>query len=187
MWLAQVGQSRNERIAITAPQTPVLASTVSFTGTTSTTTNQITGCSSLPPVGATLSGTGIGSGVWVVQASGGTVTMSAVGTANGSATIAAKTYTQQISAFRAVLSGKALPPATPAVASANDDIGVGTQQVSLGGGANVTALTILDADSNAIAFARTTAQVLSIVTGGGVQGGPAKGVFFPAGLNGNIK
>jgi Ferritin-like domain len=56
----------------------------------------------------------------------------------------------------------------------NDDIGVG-----LRGGA----ATVVDADQNAIAFARTTTQVLSIVYGGGTSGG----AFFPNGLNGTIK
>jgi hypothetical protein len=45
------------------------------------------------------------------------------------------------------------------------------------------AATIVDADSNAIAFARTTTQVLKIVYGGGASGG----AFFPNGLNGTIK
>jgi Ferritin-like domain len=56
----------------------------------------------------------------------------------------------------------------------NDDIGVG---ISSG------AATVVDADSNAIAFSRTTSQVLKIVYGGGTSGG----AFFPNGLNGNIK
>lgn len=56
----------------------------------------------------------------------------------------------------------------------NDDIGVGVS----GGAA-----TIVDADSNAMAFSRTTTQVLKIVYGGGSSGG----AFFPNGLNGNIK
>jgi hypothetical protein len=56
----------------------------------------------------------------------------------------------------------------------NDDIGVGVS----GGAA-----TIVDADANAIAFSRTTAQVLKIVYGGGASGG----AFFPNGLNGTIK
>jgi hypothetical protein len=47
---------------------------------------------------------------------------------------------------------------------------------------------IVAADStNAIAFARTTDQVLHIVYGGASGVGVAKGGFFPAGLNGNIK
>ncbi len=56
----------------------------------------------------------------------------------------------------------------------NDDIGVG-----LAG----NAATVVDADENAIAFARTTSQVLSIVYGGGTS----SGAFFPNGLDGNIK
>jgi hypothetical protein len=47
---------------------------------------------------------------------------------------------------------------------------------------------IVAADStNAIAFARTTDQVLHIVYGGAAGVGVAKGGFFPAGLNGTIK
>jgi len=56
----------------------------------------------------------------------------------------------------------------------NDDIGVGVS----GGAA-----TIVDADANAIAFSRTTAQVLKVVYGGGTT----SGAFFPNGLNGTIK
>ena len=56
----------------------------------------------------------------------------------------------------------------------NDDVGVGVS--------NGTA-TIVDADSNAIAFSRSTTEVLRIVYGGGASGG----AFFPNGLNGTIK
>lgn len=56
----------------------------------------------------------------------------------------------------------------------NDDVGVGVS----GGAA-----TVVDADSNAMAFSRTAAQVLKIVYGGGSSGG----AFYPNGLNGNIK
>ncbi|HEV2709506.1 MAG TPA: ferritin-like domain-containing protein [Edaphobacter sp.] len=59
------------------------------------------------------------------------------------------------------------------------------------GGGNETALTsksIVAADTtNAIAFARTTDQVLHIVYGAGGGAGVSKGGFFPSGLNGNIK
>ena len=58
--------------------------------------------------------------------------------------------------------------------SGNDDVGVGVS----GGAA-----TIVDADANAMAFSRTTAQVLKIVYGGG----SASGAFYPNGLNGTIK
>ncbi|WP_348269501.1 ferritin-like domain-containing protein [Edaphobacter paludis] len=59
------------------------------------------------------------------------------------------------------------------------------------GGGNETALSsksIVAADTtNAIAFARTTDQVLHIVYGTGGGAGVSKGGFFPSGLNGNIK
>ncbi len=75
----------------------------------------------------------------------------------------AQAASQLIAAARAKLDG-----------TNDDDIGVGVQ----GGAA-----TIVDADANAIAFSRTTTQVLHVVYGGGTGGG----AFFPNGLNGNIK
>ncbi len=66
----------------------------------------------------------------------------------------------------------------------NDDIGLGTESVGLNSSSSsYTEATVVDADSNSLAFARTTAQVLSIV----YAGGTGSGGFFPAGLNGNIK
>jgi hypothetical protein len=66
----------------------------------------------------------------------------------------------------------------------NDDIGLGTESVALNGSTpSYTGATIVDADSNTLAFARTTTQVLSIV----YAGGTGKGGFFPNGLNGTIK
>ena len=91
-------------------------------------------------------------------------------------------YTQQISAVR---TGAAQAAATGT--KIVDDFGVGPQTVSLAGGGSVPATTIVDADpTNVIAFSRTTTQVLNIVTGGNATtaGSPAKGVFFPNGLNG---
>ena len=52
------------------------------------------------------------------------------------------------------------------------------QGIVVGGKAN-----IVPTDANAIAFSRTTSEVLKIV----YLGGTASGGFFPAGLNGNIK
>jgi Ferritin-like domain len=73
----------------------------------------------------------------------------------------------KISAARAALDG-----------TNNDDVGLGVVTNSLG-----NASTVVNADANTIAFARTTTQVLSIVYAGGV----GSGGFFPAGLNGTIK
>ncbi len=95
--------------------------------------------------------------------------------------------TQKVSALRATLSRAALSSAPNP-----DDFGVTSQNVSLAGAANAPATVIVDADTNVIAFSRNTTQVLNIVTGGGAISGsatvsPAKGVFFPAGMNGVIK
>lgn len=87
---------------------------------------------------------------------------------NGYLAIATK-----ISAARAKLDG-----------TNNDDVGLGTAQIAFETGtANFTESTIVNGDVNTIAYARTTAQVLSIVYAG-VTGG---GGFFPNGLNGTIK
>ena len=105
-------------------------------------------------------------------------------------------YTDLISTLRATLS-LAASPTTLTGAAANpydsnpDDYGLATFTTpsGLGDGASATATRIVDADPvNAIAFARTTTQVLNIVTGGGAIKNnaivsPATGVFFPNGLN----
>ena len=91
--------------------------------------------------------------------------------ANPSAGIASTTV--KISNLRAALDG-----------TNNDDIGLMTVQVALNGTTpNFTASTIVNADSNTIAFSRTTQQVLNIVY---ASASGAKGGFFPNGLNGNI-
>ncbi len=101
-------------------------------------------------------------------------------------------YTNLISTLRAALSKAALLGVAPGPYDTNpDDFGLANFQVSVGGGGNVTATRITDADqTNVIAFSRNTTQILNIVTGGGAVnvGGtaavsPAVGVFFPAGLN----
>ena len=97
-------------------------------------------------------------------------------------------YTNLISTLRASLSQAGLLGVAPGPYDTNpDDFGLATFSVSLS--SNVTATRLTDADqTNEIAFARNTTQVLNIVTGGGaVNNGravsPAVGVFFPAGMN----
>jgi hypothetical protein len=99
-------------------------------------------------------------------------------------------YTNLISTLRAALSLAGLLGVASGPYDTNpDDFGLAPFSVSLGGGANVTATRLTDADpTNVIAFARNTTQVLNIVTGGGAVTGttvvsPAMGVFFPAGMN----
>jgi Ferritin-like domain len=79
----------------------------------------------------------------------------------------------KISNLRALLDG-----------TGNDDIGLGTTQDELNGTtATFTASTIVNADSNTIAFSRTAQQVLNIVY---ASPSGTKGGFFPNGLNGNV-
>ena len=83
--------------------------------------------------------------------------------------------TQKISALRNAADGS----------TTTDDIGLSQTAVALNGStATFTSSTVVNADANSIGFARTTQQVLSIVT---VDGANNQGGFFPAGLNGNIK
>jgi hypothetical protein len=102
-------------------------------------------------------------------------------------------YTTLISALRAKLALAAASTTANPYDTNPDDYGIATFQVSLAGASSVTATRLVDADStNVVAFARTTTQVLNIVTGGGAINGtavvsPATGVFFPAGLNGLFK
>ncbi len=101
-------------------------------------------------------------------------------------------YTQKISAFRSSLANPSSSPTTQTTDGGiknADDQGIdNTQMVALqGSSATYPSTTILDADNNSICFARTTSQVLAIVTGTAPTGpSPHMGVFFPAGLNGNI-
>ncbi len=102
-------------------------------------------------------------------------------------------YTQLISKFRSSLANPLPSQPTKQVTNGGiqgaDDQGIdNTQMVALQGtSATYPSTTILDADNNSITFARSPQQILSIVTGNS----PAKasgntGVFFTAGLNGNI-
>jgi len=103
-------------------------------------------------------------------------------------------YTTSISFLRNYLAKAALLNATgDAFDPTPDDFGLATQLVGIGQLTNQSASYIVDASENnsttfAVASARNTAQVLNIVTGGGKVSGsalvtPAKGLFFPNGLN----
>lgn len=99
-------------------------------------------------------------------------------------------YTQKISALRTKLAQQA--PQSPANPDdpTPDDYGVadgGPGNSVMLGTSMVSRTSIVDADPiNVQSFARSTTQVLNIVTGGGALtvGAKAKGVFFPNGLNG---
>ena len=77
----------------------------------------------------------------------------------------AQSISQAIAATRAKLDG-----------TGNDDVGVGITN---------GAATIVDNNAQGMTYARTTAQVLSIVYGGGAAG--AGGAFYPNAMNGTIK
>jgi hypothetical protein len=100
-------------------------------------------------------------------------------------------YTNKVSALRATLSMQGLLGVAPGATSYDpqpDDYGLASATFTLPTG-SVTGTRIVDADpSDVVAFGRNTTQVLNIVTGGGAVNGttivsPAKGIFFPAGLN----
>ena len=101
-------------------------------------------------------------------------------------------YTQLISALRSKLANPTLPsppPVTNGGISGQDDQGIdNSQMVALQGtSATFASTTILDADSNSITFARTPQQILAIVTNTApTAASPHTGLFFPAGLNGNV-
>jgi Ferritin-like domain len=100
--------------------------------------------------------------------------------------------TQKISAFRSMLANPASAPTkqiTDGGIAGADDQGIdNTVKVALNtASATFSSTTILDADNNSITFARTPAQILSIVTGNSPAAASGnKGVFFTAGLNGNV-
>jgi hypothetical protein len=77
-------------------------------------------------------------------------------------------------------------PSSPYLAYAND---VSALRATLGGGNEtaISATTIVPCDTtNAIAFERTTDEVLHIVYGTAGGSGVKSGGFFPSGMNGNI-
>ena len=100
--------------------------------------------------------------------------------------------TNSISTLRAALSAQIAAAST--YDPSPDDFGLATFSVSLAG-TTATATRIVDAaadnvSSFAVATARTTSQILNIVTGGAsyntstkTLASPATGVFYPAGMN----
>ena len=98
------------------------------------------------------------------------------------------TLTQKISAARSMLANPSGASTTTYTGTKADDIGLTTTMVSLNGtSASYSSSTIVDCDANSIGWARTTSQVLAIVTGTDPSATSHKGVFFPSGLNGTIK
>ncbi len=100
--------------------------------------------------------------------------------------------TQKISAARSLLANPTSAPTTQTTdggIKATDDQGIdNTVKVALNtNSATFPSTTIVNADNNSIGFARTPQQILSIVTGVSPAASSGnKGVFFPAGLNGNV-
>ncbi len=100
---------------------------------------------------------------------------------------------------RTSITGRAIAAANAVPATAYPYLGFANQisklRASVGGGSETqltlptstsTPSSIVAADSNAVAYARTTDQVLHIVYGTGGGYGVSKGAFFPSGLNGKI-
>ena len=100
-------------------------------------------------------------------------------------------YANQIAIVRSNLSGGT------STTSLTDELALTTPVAAAGSTvtANATPSTVVPADANALAFHRTTDQVMHIVYGmatptsatGTPVAGVSKGGFFPSGLNGNIK
>jgi len=97
------------------------------------------------------------------------------------------TMTQAISALRSNLANPSGATTTTFTGTTADDIGVGTTSVALNGSSSsYTADTIVDCDSNALGWGRTTSQILAIVTDTAPTATTHQGLFYPAGLNGTI-
>jgi hypothetical protein len=107
--------------------------------------------------------------------------------ANNSSTLTG--YTTMISALRSKLSLGANSGMNYAGGTTADDNGLSMAGVTYNlEGTSMVGTSLVDADVNEVAYARSTTQVLNIVTGGGsaTAGTKATGVFFPAGLNGTF-
>jgi Ferritin-like domain len=144
------------------------------------------GAASLLTVSANLSAA---AGIMAVEAYHAGLIRTTISLVDPTGSLGLITDTNLISTLRASLAKAAAPSTANPYDTSPDDFGLATFPVSLAGAANVTAARITDADAtNVIAFSRSTAQVLNIVTGGGAVNGtatvsPATGIFFPNGLN----
>jgi hypothetical protein len=97
-------------------------------------------------------------------------------------------------AIRTILAGNALSSGSSANLTAYNSIlqlfnklDTGAHTTLLTAGSATTASTVVSADANAVAWARTTDQVLHIAYGTLPGTYTAAGGFFPSGLNGTIK
>jgi hypothetical protein len=100
-------------------------------------------------------------------------TLTANATTKGSANYPQFGYANMVSALRASVGGGAETALK---------VPAGTTTLTT----TVTATSVVAADSNALAYSRTTDQVLHIVYGAGGGAGVKSGAFFPNGLNGTI-
>jgi len=160
------------------------------------------GAASLLTVAGNLSAAG---GILAVEAYHAGLVRTTINALDPTGSLGLVGYTTSISNLRAALANAASPSTlgtgTATVGGINydvnpDDYGLANFSVTLAGTTGFNSTRITDADTTdatnplplAIAYSRTTTQVLNIVTGGGAVStktvvSPAKGVFFPAGLN----
>jgi hypothetical protein len=145
----------------------------------------ITGKNTILPVAA---------GILAVEAYHAGLIRTSLASADAAATYAPAgtlaTVTGLLSTFRnAAAQAKPQSPSNPLDPNP-DDYGLATQTLTLNGSATVVASQIVNctpvaSSAPAMAFARSTSQVLNIVTAGGANAGSkATGGFFPNGLNG---
>jgi Ferritin-like domain len=111
---------------------------------------------------------------------------------NGVSTGPLSTMTQAISAARSTLANPdpknpITTPFTTFAGTTADDLGVSSATVNLNSTtATFPSSTIANTDLNALGWARSTTQILAIVTGNPADASSFQGGFFPSGFNGNI-
>jgi hypothetical protein len=123
------------------------------------------------------------SGLLAVEAYHAGLVRTALQSLDPAGTLGYVAATQKIAALRAQFSA-----AVNSKAPIPDDYGLSVSRtVMLEDGSSASAAQIADTDpNNSLIFNRNTTQILNIVTGGNAASSatPAKGLFFPAGLNG---